>query len=160
MYRASALAEAKLAGEYFDEDFGSYKEDIDLGWRMRRLGMRVSLVPGAVAWHHRSAPSARQGLFWLKAFFRRFKKPKRINFGSTRNHCWLTWKNDELVNRLVHAPWIVPYEASKLISYILTPSSFKAVFAAWGGYFKMKKKREELKKRAKVSGLEMRKWYV
>ena len=37
----------------FDEDFGEYGwEDIELGWRLRRMGMRLVYHPEAVAHHH------------------------------------------------------------------------------------------------------------
>lgn len=160
LFRASALDRAKLAGEFYDEDFVSYKEDIDLGWRMRRLGMDVRLVPQAVAWHHRTAASAKQGFLWLRAFLRRFRKPARINFNSTRNHCWLAWKNDEWANRLVHAPWIAPYGLGKLAVAVFSWSALRGYAAALAGWPKMWKKGQELKRRAKVSGAAMRKWYV
>ncbi len=160
LFRASALAQAKLNGEFYDEDFVSYKEDVDLGWRMRRLGLNVRFVPTAVAWHHRSAASARQGVLWLRAFVRRFRKPERINFNSTRNQCWLTLKNDEWANRLVNAPWILPYEAGKLAVAVFSWATVRGYAAALAGIGKMWKKRQELAKRAKVSGKEMRRWFV
>ena len=37
----------------FDEDFGEYGwEDIELGWRLHRTGMRLVYHPRAVAYHH------------------------------------------------------------------------------------------------------------
>ena len=37
----------------FDEDFGEYGwEDIELGWRLHRMGMRLVYHPRAVAYHH------------------------------------------------------------------------------------------------------------
>jgi len=160
LFRASALSQAKLNVEFYDEDFVSYKEDVDLGWRMRRLGMNVRFVPTAVAWHHRSAASAKQGIFWLKAFARRFRKPERINFNSTRNHCWLALKNDECINRFFHAPWIIPYEVGKLVAALFSWASLRGYAAALAGFGKMWKKRQEIARRAKVSGKDMRRWFV
>ncbi len=39
----------------FDEEFGSYLEDVDLGLRCVRGGFEGIYVPNAVAWHHGSA---------------------------------------------------------------------------------------------------------
>jgi GT2 family glycosyltransferase len=39
----------------FDEGFFAYMEDVDLGIRMRMLGMRCVLAADAVAWHEHSA---------------------------------------------------------------------------------------------------------
>jgi len=39
----------------FDETFGSYLEDVDLGLRCLREGFTGVYVPDALAWHHGSA---------------------------------------------------------------------------------------------------------
>ena len=39
----------------FDEDFGSYHEDVDLGFRLRLLGYRCYYVPDAIVYHIGSA---------------------------------------------------------------------------------------------------------
>ena len=43
----------------FDEEFGSYLEDVDLGLRCVREGYGGVYVPGALAWHHGSATFGR-----------------------------------------------------------------------------------------------------
>jgi len=43
----------------FDESFGSYLEDVDLGLRCVREGFAGVYVPDAVAWHHGSASLGR-----------------------------------------------------------------------------------------------------
>ena len=43
----------------FDEEFGSYLEDVDLGLRCVREGYAGVYIPGAVAWHHGSATLGR-----------------------------------------------------------------------------------------------------
>jgi len=55
LIRRSALE--RLNG--FDEDYGSYLEDVDLGLRCIRMGIRGVFVPKAVAWHHGSATLGR-----------------------------------------------------------------------------------------------------
>jgi len=47
----------KLGG--FDEDFGSYLEDVELGLRCIREGYEGIFVPDAIAWHHGSATFGR-----------------------------------------------------------------------------------------------------
>lgn len=159
LFRASALADAKLAGEFFDEDFFAYKEDIDLAWRMRRLGMRAAFVPGAVAWHHRRAPSIpAQGL--IAAWKLRQKKSPLINELSTRNHLWLLWKNDEWSNVAFHAIWFLPREAAKALASLVSRSALRGNVQALVGFGKMWRKRCELVRRTRVNGAEMRRWFV
>jgi GT2 family glycosyltransferase len=56
LYRRDAMS---LIGG-FDEDFFCYVEDIDLGFRLRLMGHRCMLVPGAVVHHIGSATSGGQ----------------------------------------------------------------------------------------------------
>ncbi len=167
--RASALAEAKLAGEFFDEDFFAYKEDADLAWRMRRLGMRARLVPEAVAWHVRGTPSTPSaGLF--ASWRNRGRRPARVNVLSTRNQIWMVWKNDEWLNLILHSPWIVPSEFVKTLGSLVSLSILRGNLTALAGIGKMIRKRRELGRRARVGGGApsfasdrggaMRKWFV
>lgn len=159
VYRASALLASKVAGEFFDEDMFAYQEDVDLAWRMRRFGFEAHVVPHAVVWHHRRAPSA-PGAGWLTAWRLRRKKSPFVNFLSTRNHGWMLIKNDEFVNALLHALWWAPYELAKVLASVLSLSQIKGQFASLGGIPSMLKKRGEIARRAKVSGGEIRRWFV
>ena len=55
LFRTQVLA--RLGG--FDESYGSYLEDVDLGLRCLREGFGGVYVPGAIAWHHGSATLGR-----------------------------------------------------------------------------------------------------
>jgi GT2 family glycosyltransferase len=55
LFRRDALQ--RLHG--FDEQFGSYLEDVDLGLRCIREGVTGVFVPDALAWHHGSATLGR-----------------------------------------------------------------------------------------------------
>lgn len=59
--RAALAAAGGLEPLYF-----AYLEDVDLGWRLRKLGYRALVVPGAVALHEGSASTGEGS--WLKAF--------------------------------------------------------------------------------------------
>ena len=60
LYRRDAL----MSAGGFDEDFFCYIEDVDLGFRLRLMGHRCLLAPGAVVYHIGSATSGgRQGDF-------------------------------------------------------------------------------------------------
>jgi len=56
LYRKKALNEAALPGPwFFDQNFDSYHEDLDLGLRLHRLGWRARWVGGASSRHLGSA---------------------------------------------------------------------------------------------------------
>jgi len=158
LFRASALVRAKLSGEFFDEDFFAYKEDVDLAWRMQRLGMKAAYVPEAVAWHHRTAPSAPYaGL--RSSWILRKKKSPLVNYLSTRNHLWMLVKNEEWGSAFLHAVWIFPYEFMKALGSVVSWSVLRGNGAALRGVGKMWRKRRELHRRA-VAGPQIRKWFV
>ncbi|MBU1348890.1 glycosyltransferase family 2 protein [Patescibacteria group bacterium] len=157
MFRASALLASKLAGELFDEDFFAYKEDVDLAWRMRRLGFKARFVPSAVAWHHRRVPSA-PGAGWVRSFTRRRSRSPFVKFLSTRNHGWVILKNDTVGNLLLHLPWWLLYELAKAFACLFSWSSLKGEVASLAGISRMLRKRAELVKRAKVGGVAIRTW--
>jgi GT2 family glycosyltransferase len=98
VYRRAALSE--LGPEVFDEDLFAYYEDVDLAWRLRRLGWRHLYVPGAVALH------ARRGAD---------DKPREIAARAFANR-YLVWlKNESLVRFALYAPVALPWEAARLL---------------------------------------------
>ena len=159
IYRASALQRAKSGEDYFDEDFFSYQEDVDLAWRMRLFGMESRLIPSAVVWHHRMAQSNPQAS-WFEAWKIRRTKSSYINTYSTRNHGWLLLKNDQGSNMLLHLPWWLPYEVAKCLVSLLSPAQIRAQFASLAGFPRMLRKRRDIQKRAVTPAAEMRKWFV
>ncbi len=142
LFRASALFDAMSQDELYDEDFFEHEEDIDLAWRMRRLGYTTHYIPQAIVWHHP------QGASSLARFF------------SVRNHLWLRIKNDELLNALLHAPWWVFYDFGSWITNLFSWSRFKGQWAALAGIPRMLRKRYTLSKQARVSGIHIRQWFI
>ncbi len=99
MYRKSALEAVKTIGadgrsQYFDEDFHSYWEDVDLGMRMTNAGLKCVFVPKAVAWHGRAAGSSKGGYKKLFSYIKFHNKispwVRQLNY---RNHIFLFLKN-------------------------------------------------------------------
>ena len=56
-FDADLLREVAPDGEWFDEDFRLYCEELDLGWRARLLGWTCVYAPQAIVFHHRGATS-------------------------------------------------------------------------------------------------------
>ena len=101
MYRRSALLAVKApkpdAGfEYFDEDFHSYWEDVDLAWRMRNAGWKSKFVPQAVGYHGRTAGSSKGGYKKVFSFIKFHQKlDPRIRQLNYRNHILMYLKNSK-----------------------------------------------------------------
>lgn len=99
-------------GEYFDESFFMYKEDVDLCARLHRKGWRSWYEPSAVGWHTRTGfaaaslaetPRHRQAL------------PRYVKEYSYRNHCFFLLKNAPLLL----LPFIFMYEALKFVYLVI-----------------------------------------
>jgi GT2 family glycosyltransferase len=105
MYRSSALNATRYslpalsAGrhankEFFDEDFHSYWEDVDLSWRMKNLGFKNMFVPTAVGYHGRTAGSSKNGYLDVWGFIKHHRAlPLRIRQLNYQNHILMYIKN-------------------------------------------------------------------
>jgi len=82
MYRRRMVEDTTVAGEFFDEDFFSYREDADLAWRAQILGWKCLYTPAAVGWHERRVTPER---------FRSL--PLAINWHSVKNRFLMRAKN-------------------------------------------------------------------
>lgn len=160
LYRAEAIEALREAdGEFFDEDFFAYKEDVDVAWRLRLLGWKALYLPEAKAYHYRGTGGAEKaGL--LELFKRRSGRSPLVNRLSTRNHLLLLVKDDDRLNQLLHLPWILVHEVGKLLStLVFAPRALGAYFEALALVPKMWRKRASLRKRRKASLKDIRKWF-
>ncbi len=62
LLRSSALRKVGL----FDEIFGSYHEDLDLGWRLRLAGFSCAMAPQSVVQHHYEFSRSIQKWYWME----------------------------------------------------------------------------------------------
>jgi GT2 family glycosyltransferase len=85
LFRADAL----LAAGLFDDDLFLYQEDMDLSWRLRLSGWRLSLAPRSIVYHKYA-----------------FKKHKSKFFYLERNRLLVVAKNWRLRNLLLLLPFL------------------------------------------------------
>jgi GT2 family glycosyltransferase len=62
IYSREMLEDVAVRGEFFDEDFFAFWEDLDLDWRARMRGWKCMYEPTAVAWHRRGGAGYRKSL--------------------------------------------------------------------------------------------------
>lgn len=118
MYRTAAIKSIMYKGEFFDEDFFSYKEDVDAAFRLRSAGWKACLVPSARAYHDRSAAGAADGN-WRSVIRNRKAKSSIANYYSYRNHLLTLIKNERFGMFFRDAPFILWYELKKAIYLLL-----------------------------------------
>jgi GT2 family glycosyltransferase len=158
VYRRLALNDVAINGEFFDEDFFSYKEDLDLAYRLRLAGFKAWFLPAARAYHDRSARStAKTDSTVVKE---RRNKSTFVNYHSYKNHLFFLLKN---VPTGVLWRWgyrIKWYEFKKFIYLLIFETK---TLSSLGEFFKkftkMWKKRKWIMKNRKVGIEEIKKWF-
>ncbi len=122
LYRRTALESIayreKERVEYFDELFHSYKEDVDVAWRLQRLGWRARYVPRARAYHYRHIGATGTDLRTLMR--EHASRSARITFLSYRNHLFLLVKNERWLKDWKDLLWLISWEFAKMGYLLLT----------------------------------------
>jgi GT2 family glycosyltransferase len=163
--RREALESIKVCGEYLDESFDMYKEDIDLCWRLRLAGWECWYLPSAVAYHARTSHglARRTYLSSLRAFHENEqRKPRHVRINSMKNHWLVLLKNDDLVNVARDLPFIVGREAL-IVGYNLvfaprdTATAMSQFVRSLPGAIA---KRREIRLLRKASPNQIRRWFA
>lgn len=159
LYRKSALDEVSINYEVFDQDFHSYKEDVDLAWRLRLYGWQCWYAPSAVCYHHRGYAMA--GKEMRQVIKHRKQVSRFLRALSFRNHKLLLVKNEQWTNVLLGLPWLGSRELGGLLYAIfIEPFQLKTL----GQFIKLLPKtlvkRKVIMRHTKVPPAEIRKWFV
>ncbi len=158
LYRRKALDSLALPDkdghlEYFDEDFFSYKEDVDLAWRLRLFGWQNWLITTSKAYHHRTVAKGKRGYSG--------REHRGIaNKLSYRNHLMMIYKNSFYKNLWRDFFPIKWYEIKKFFYLLLFERS---TLAGLGEYFKllgkMKKKKKFIAEHRRLTADDIYKWF-
>lgn len=128
LYRVKALREcAHEDNEVFDQDFFAYKEDVDLGWRLKRAGWKIIYAPHVVGFHARSLKQ--EGYFgWNLSLsgLRARVRDSRTRY-SIRNWFWMIVKNAMMVELLLCAPWLL----ARSLIFLITTLVYWPLFSVW-----------------------------
>ncbi len=150
-YRRAMLDDVVLDGEYFDNDFLIYREDVDLAWRAQLYGWDSYYTPDAVAYHVRGFHLGRG----------RREMATELKRHSVKNGWLLPLKNDSPRSMARCLPWILPYQI-KILGGILAVErqSLGAVSDAITLVPTMRRKRRIIQERRRRTERDMRKWFV
>lgn len=141
VYTRSLVFDISTDGQFFDEDFFAYKEDVDVAWRARVLGWKSYYCADAVAYHARG---------WQQG--KRNKQPLYIRKHSYINRYYMLIKNESVLSYAAHFPFIIAYDLASL-GYLLVREP--RVLIVWFSLFKripsMLRKRKHIKYKRKSS---------
>jgi GT2 family glycosyltransferase len=156
MYRKSALEDVKYNGEYFDEEFFMYWEDVDLSWRMINSGWKIKYTPKALAYHGRAAASSPKGYKNVWAFIKHHRQiPEKIHQWNFKNHIFMFIKNSPrwylqfFVREFFYNCFTLVWETK---TYKILPTFFKQFSSMW-------RKRKYIQKHRKISVEDMEKLF-
>ncbi len=124
---AKHLVRGPAGLEVFDNDFFAYKEDVDLGWRLKRAGWKSVYLPIAMGTHARTL-GARGIMNWginPKYIYNRLRSP-RTRY-SLRNYVWMLAKNVTWQQALVHGPFFL----IRLLSFFLLSMTYIPLARVW-----------------------------
>jgi GT2 family glycosyltransferase len=117
LYRRAMLEAINLDGEYFDESYSSYYEDLDIGWRAQLFGWKAYYVPSAVAYHYRGGGLVdfQQKSFWFERLpgvpnVSMTKKPVRLQRQIIKNRYLTLLKNASIQDIFRRFPAILKFE--------------------------------------------------
>lgn len=157
-FRASVIKSiAYKDGSIFDESYHSYKEDVDLAWRLAAGGYRAYVLLDAVAYHDRSAAGPKQSDD-VSALANKKQQSEWVKYHSYKNHLMTLYKNEYWQNFALDFPWILWYELKKFIYFLLFDrkvlGGLKELFGK-----NLAKKRRLIKSLRKISWQETRQWW-
>lgn len=169
VYLRKALEDVKLAtgdwpiatssGEYFDEDFFMYKEDVDLAWRLRLYGWKSFYAPGVRAWHARGSGESAATNYWAVIKERR-KIGRFAKFLSFRNQRLLQIKNELPRLFFKHLPWFLPKELGAWgYALLFEKGTLGAISEIIRLTPRVWRKRKVIMSRKRVGADEMGKWF-
>ncbi|MFH1720649.1 MAG: glycosyltransferase family 2 protein [Patescibacteria group bacterium] len=156
LYRREALEDAKICGEYLDNDFFMYKEDVDLSWRFQLFGWKCLYYPEITAYHGRGTGvfdrSDIRGVLKHRGELSKFQK-----YYSYKNQRLMQFKNETIGSFVRHFPWIIGKEIAHFGYMVFRePYLFKSMWAGMKQIPRILKKRKEIMKKRKDSIL---KWF-
>jgi GT2 family glycosyltransferase len=149
LYAATMVRDISVDGQFFDEDFFAYKEDVDVAWRARLLGWSAYYEPKAIAYHERGWKSGE-----------RSKKPLFIRRRSYINRYKMMVKNDRFLYVLRHFVLIGLYELLNLgYAIVREPKLLGAWLDFWGKLPALLRMRRRIASRQRVTDKDIFRWF-
>jgi len=159
VYRKKALEDVEIKGEYFDEDFFAYKEDVDLAWRLRLYGWKSFYQPKSVAHHDRTAGDS-FAMNYIDIVKERLKINKFGKYLAFKNQRLMQIKNEQWGLLIRHFPWILSKEiASWIFVLILEKYTWRAIKDLFKQMPRALRKRRIIMSRKRVGSKQMAKWF-
>ena len=155
LFRRKMLEDISMDGEYFDEDFKVFYEDLDLCWRAHRFGWKAYYVPKAIAYHKRGATTQKGTA--APRLFKKFSLPllsHELQAHLVKNRYATVIKNDTALQLLANSLFILSYDI-RLWAYLVffAPKTIGIFFRYRSIFKKSFQKRIGIRKRLRQRGV-------
>ncbi len=149
LYRRKMVRDISIRGEFFDEDFFTYREDADLAWRAQLMGWKCMYTPRAVGWHvRRVTPERRERL------------PLEINWHSVKNRFLMRTKNaSRPLMRHLLLPVLLRDAMVFGYALLVNPKLISALRRGWNLRANMREKRRLIQARRRVPDEQLLHWF-
>ena len=155
MYRCSVID--KIG--FLDSSYHSYKEDVDLAFRLRSRGCKSCVLLDVIAYHDRAGAGPRE-MGDKYAVKNKKLQSSWVKYHSYKNHLATLYKNEYWQNCLFDWPWIKWYEMKKFIWFLIFDRSvLKGLAEIWKNRKYLKAEKLKIKSLRKVDWREIRKWW-
>jgi GT2 family glycosyltransferase len=156
LFRRAMLEDIAVAGQYFDESYFSYGEDIDLAWRARLLGWAAHYVPDARAVHVGSGASDERLRF--------VDKPVFLQRHILKNRYLTIVKNASIIEAFCLAPfWLLGEPLVWFVLFLRAPRRCFALLPALGDVVRLLPQalywRRSIQRRRKVSAAKILRYF-
>ncbi len=161
MLRKSLIDNVLLpSNNLFDPTYHSYKEDLDLAYRMRNAGYTSYVILDVAAYHDRTGAGPKS-MSDAAAIKNKHRQSRYIRFHSYKNHIRTLYKNEYWQNFLLDSPWIVWFEAKKFVYILCTEPGI--IFGSWKEIFahfkKLRAARRSITASRKMYWKGLRRWF-
>ncbi|MBP1157458.1 MULTISPECIES: glycosyltransferase family 2 protein [unclassified Paenibacillus] len=150
LYSKKMVEDISIDGEFFDEDFFAYKEDVDVSWRAQLMGWKAYYEPKALASHERGWKSGK-----------RMDQPLFVRRLSYINRYKMILKNDRFGYVCLHLFPLLFFEA---LSFGYTLLKEPGLLPIWGDFFKklphLLNKRKQIQAKRRVRLEQVYQWFV
>lgn len=146
VYSRSMLEDVSVRGEYFDEDFFAFWEDLDIDWRAALRGWKCIYNPEAVAYHRRGGGGYRKSLL--------------VEYHNYKNRYLMMLKNDSARHLLRNLPGLLLTEILKGGALLLRcPGAVASLAEVIRLVPRMLGKRRAIQSRRLVPSREVEHWF-
>jgi len=161
VFRTSALKNVLLpGGDIFDPTYHSYKEDLDLAYRLRNAGFTSYILLDTTTYHDRTGAGPKGLSDWAAAQNKMYQTDY-VRFHSYKNHLRTLYKNEYWQNFLLDFPYIFWYELKKFgYMLFLKPSLlFRGWFEMIKNFGYTRAARKAIKASRKMHWRGLRRWF-